>query len=79
MGMTCRRDRLPSVPTMNTLFRVALIASLSAACCFAQTGTVTFYSTPTPGATAAGTLGITAHSYHVLCETTDSISVEMLL
>ncbi len=34
---------------MTTLFRFALIASISVACCFAQTGTVTFY---TPGNSA---------------------------
>ena len=49
MDMTYRRDRLPSVQAMTILFRIALITSLSAACCFAQTGTLTFY---TPGNSA---------------------------
>ena len=43
MDMTSPRDIfLPR--TMNTFLRFALIAALSATCCLAQTGTVTFYS-----------------------------------
>ncbi len=56
MDMTSTCEILPSVWTMTTL-RVALIAALSITPCFAQTGTVTFY---TPGnsvkSTAAGLL-----------------------
>lgn len=43
------RDKLRSVSAMTTVQRVALLATLSATCCLAQTGTVTFY---TPGNSA---------------------------
>jgi hypothetical protein len=42
-------DILASVPTMTTVLRVALMATLFATRCLAQTGTVTFY---TPGNSA---------------------------
>src|SRR5271155_144296 len=47
--MTSPRATLTTVWAMTTLFRVALIATLSATRCFAQTGTVTFYA---PGISA---------------------------
>jgi hypothetical protein len=49
MGMISSGDILASVPTMTTVLRVALIATLFAPRCLAQTGTVTFY---TPGNSA---------------------------
>ncbi|HEY1992901.1 MAG TPA: hypothetical protein VGG81_00770 [Edaphobacter sp.] len=41
---------------MTTLIRAVLIASLSAACCFAQTGTVTFYTLGNSAKSAASAL-----------------------
>jgi hypothetical protein len=51
LGIISSDDILASVPAMTTVLRVALIATLFATRCLAQTGAVTFY---TPGNSAKG-------------------------